>query len=120
MHPTGGGGATAERPPADIPLEVLNAIELPALTVLDEDQAAGRACVWGAERLTLESAIDLGEREGDDGRFFLRACRKCTSLHAHRVLLDHGSHCPLCGSEATAADCVVGRGLYRLQRECRR
>lgn len=106
----------------DIEAEVLEALapEFPALEALTEDQAAGRACVWDAERLTLESAVDLGERQGEDGRWFPRACRKCTGLHAHRVLLDHGSHCPLCASEATVADCVVGRGLYRLQRDCRR
>jgi hypothetical protein len=106
----------------DIEAEVLEALtpELPALDALTEDQAAGRACVWGAERLTLESAVDLGEHQGEDGRFFLRACRKCTAHRGHRALLDHGSVCPLCASEATAADCVVGRGLYRLQRECRR
>lgn len=119
-HRTGRRAVTAERPPADVPLQVLEVIELPALTGLTEDQAAGRACVWGAERLMLGSAVDLGEREGGDGRCFLRACRKCTADRAHRALLDHGSHCPLCASKATAADCTVGRGLYRLQRDCRR
>jgi predicted Zn-ribbon and HTH transcriptional regulator len=106
----------------DIPAEVLAALapELPTLDALTEDQAAGRACVWDAERLTLESAVDLGEREGIDGRWFPRGCRKCTGHRAHHALLDHGSQCPLCASEATAADCTVVRGLYRLQRECRR
>ncbi|MEU8688824.1 hypothetical protein [Streptomyces sp. NPDC048665] len=106
----------------DIEAEVLEALvpELPELDAITEDQAAGRACIWGAERLTLETAVDLGERQGDDGRLFPRACRKCTARRAHRAMLDHGSQCPLCASEATAADCVVGRGLYRLQRECRR
>ncbi|WP_234432590.1 hypothetical protein [Streptomyces sp. MUSC 125] len=117
---TAGGAATAERPPADVPLEVLDALQVPTLAALGEDQTAGRTCVWGEEPLTLESAVDLGERVAEDGRWFPRACRNCTSLRAHRAMLDHGTHCTLCASAATAAHCTVGRGLYRLQRACRR
>ncbi|MFI2202674.1 hypothetical protein ACH47Z_18215 [Streptomyces sp. NPDC020192] len=106
-------------PTLDIAAEVLEALapELPTLDALTEDQAAGRACVWDAERLTLQSAVDLGERRTEDGRWFPRACRKCTAHRAHRAMLDHGSQCPQC---ATSEDCTILRGLYRLQRECRR
>ncbi|MCH0561522.1 hypothetical protein [Streptomyces sp. MUM 16J] len=106
----------------DVAAEVLDAIapDLPQPDMLTKDQAAGRTCVWDEEPLMLESAVDLGERVAEDGRWFPRACRNCTSLRAHRAMLDHGTHCPLCASAATAAHCTVGRGLYRLQRACRR
>jgi hypothetical protein len=78
--------------------------------------------VWNGEPLTAETAVDLGEHVSPDSgtTLFLRGCYDCTGLRAHRAMIDHGSDCPLCASEATAADCTVGRGLYRLQRECRR
>ncbi|WP_236053553.1 hypothetical protein [Streptomyces musisoli] len=65
--------------------------------------------------------MDLGERQAADGTsWFPRACRPCIANRAHRGLLDHGATCLLCAAEETAADCAIGRGLYRLQRECRR
>ncbi|MGW2707345.1 hypothetical protein [Streptomyces sp. NPDC001340] len=56
----------------------------------------------------------------DGVHWFPRSCHRCTADRAHRALLDHSSFCPLCADADTAADCILGRGLYRLQRECRR
>ncbi|MEU8968193.1 hypothetical protein AB0D11_02760 [Streptomyces monashensis] len=93
---------------------------LPPLRGLPDARARGAACVWNGEALTAETAVDLGERVSCGTTLFLRGCYECTGLRAYRAMLDHGSQCPLCASESTAPDCTVGRGLYRLQRECRR
>nr|WP_202469824.1 hypothetical protein [Streptomyces sp. SID2888] len=92
-------------------------LALPELLDLDEDRAAGRTCVWGGEPLTIETAVELGEQTAPD-RWFPRACRTCVAARAHRGLLSHGSTCPQCA--APDAQRPVGRGLYRLVRDCRR
>ncbi|MFE9607737.1 hypothetical protein [Streptomyces sp. NPDC006012] len=112
----------------EIPVEVLEILVLPVLLDLDEDRSAGRTCVWGGERLTIETAVDLGEqrtssrwiRPGDKENWFPRACRACVADRAHRGLFAHAPVCSLCRTRETAADCIVGRGLYRLVRDCRR
>ncbi|MFE1885139.1 hypothetical protein [Streptomyces diastatochromogenes] len=95
---------------------------LPGLDGLPDERAHGRGCVWCGRHLTAETAIDLGEQlEYLDGvRWSPRGCHQCTADRAHRAMLDHCSFCPLCADADTAADCILGRGLYRLQRECRR
>ncbi|MGW5093490.1 hypothetical protein ACWEQ1_00975 [Streptomyces nodosus] len=106
----------------EIPAAVLKVLTLPALPGLDEDRAAGRVCVWGGERLAIETAVDLGEqvapsRSGDE-RWFPRACRACVADRAHRDLFAHGTTCTRCADPD--AECPVGRGLYRLVRDARR
>ena len=111
----------------EIPAGVLEVLALPALDELHDDQTRGRACVWCDDPLTIESAVPLGEHmapvEGTTSvsgmRCFPRACHGCVSDRAHRGLFAHGSTCSLCRDEETAADCTVGRGLYRLVREHR-
>ncbi|MFJ8793909.1 hypothetical protein [Streptomyces sp. NPDC102462] len=102
------------------PTEVLDVLGLPDLDSLDEARGAGRVCIWGGESLTIETAVDLGEQEADAGTCFPRACRKCVADRAHRGLFAHTPMCDLCETEATAANCTVGRSLYRLVRDNRR
>lgn len=104
-----------------IPPEVLAVLGLPAFDGLNEEQVNGRVCVWGTEQLTIETAVDLGEqKDGSDGTWFPRACRRCVADRANRGLFTHGSLCEPCQTEETARDCAVGRGLYRAVRDCRR
>ncbi|MET8824806.1 DUF6415 family natural product biosynthesis protein [Streptomyces sp. NPDC004610] len=66
----------------DIPAETL---VLPALGTLSDAQVRGEVCVWDAAEkpLTVETAVDLGERESDgDRRWFPRACRHHAEQHA--------------------------------------
>ncbi|MER6530654.1 hypothetical protein [Streptomyces sp. NPDC001508] len=104
----------------EIPPEVLAVLALPDLDSLDEDRTAGRVCIWCGGPLTIETAVDLGEQKADAGTCFPRACRKCVADRAHRGLFAHAPLCDLCETEATAANCTVGRSLYRLVRDNRR
>lgn len=113
-------------PTLAIPPEVLEALALPVFKDLPEDQATGRCCVWGAEHLTIETAVDLGEQRAASDtesligeRWFPRACRPCVARRAQNALLTHGTSCKACATEETAATCVAGRGLYRVWREHR-
>ncbi|MFJ5915049.1 hypothetical protein ACIQFW_04525 [Streptomyces ardesiacus] len=89
-------------------------------------QGRGAVCVWGTERLTAETAVDLGEHVGSEGRLFLRACRThaadCAN-RAHRGLLEHAPGCDDCHREPASGEpvvCDTARALYRLVREGRR
>lgn len=101
-----------------IPPEVLTVLALPALDGLDELRTTGRVCVWGGERLWIDSAIDLGEQQSSDVTWFPRACRKCVAERAHRGLIAHEPLCQLCRSKETSNSCAVGQGLYRVYRDC--
>ncbi|QDO02206.1 hypothetical protein FNV62_43675 [Streptomyces sp. RLB3-17] len=113
------------RTPLAIPPEVLEVLALPALAGLAEAKAAGRDCVWGGERLTIETVVDLGEQLAPNAdshslvgeRWFPRACPKCVVDRAQRAMFAHCSTCKDCVAEA--GRCDVGRGLYRLMREHR-
>ncbi|MFJ2607560.1 hypothetical protein ACIQOU_17240 [Streptomyces sp. NPDC091279] len=95
------------------------ALALPALADLDEPRATGRACVWGGERLTIETAVALGEQTDPAGRVcFLRSCRKHAGQVAHRALMEHAPSCEQCTDNA--GGCGLGRVLLRLIREGRR
>jgi hypothetical protein len=52
------------------------ALGLPAFEELTDSQVRGAVCVWGTEQLTAETAVDLGEQSGPDGRWWPRACRQ--------------------------------------------
>jgi hypothetical protein len=111
----------------EIPAEVLAVLAMPPLDGVNEEQVGGRACVWCRSSLTIETAVPLGEHmtqvEASTAvsgmRCFPRGCRRCVHERAHRGLFAHASLCRLCRSEESAADCTVGRGLYRLVRENR-
>jgi hypothetical protein len=124
MHRTGRSALAAEAlSTLDIPPAVFAALALPDLAGLTDDQARGAVCVWGAERLTAETAVDLGEHVGPDGRLFLRACPTHTAGRAHRGLLEHAPGCDDCQKRPAAGEptvCETARVLYRLVREARR
>jgi hypothetical protein len=107
----------------EIPPEVLEALALPDLAGLDEDRASGRACVWERERLTIETAVDLGEQlaPADSAstigqRWFPRSCHEHLAERAYDALFTHSRGCDSC---TDPVKCEVGRGLYRLLREHR-
>jgi hypothetical protein len=108
----------------EIPPEVLEALALPELAGLDEDRASGRACVWERERLTIETAVDLGEQlaPADSAstigqRWFPRSCHQHLAQRAHDALFAHSRKCDRCKAPE---GCEIGRWMYRLMREHRR
>lgn len=94
-------------------------LELPDVDDLSDDQRRGTICVWGDSPLTPLSAVDLGERQADDGTsWFPRACRPCAVGRAMNALQDHSGSCEQCVDDHT--QCPTGLGLVRLVRETRR
>ncbi|MFF9284880.1 hypothetical protein [Streptomyces griseosporeus] len=102
------------------------ALMLPEPVGLTEDQLRGAACVWCGERLTIETAIDLGEHTAQSGansrdlggRWYPRSCRPCVYHAALGHLHAHALGCAGCreGDEA-GGHCEKGRALARLMRE---
>lgn len=92
---------------------VTDALALPTLDGLDEDRAAGRACVWSGTSLTIETAVDLGQQRGARGAWFPRACPTCVARRAYHALTAHAPSCPDCRSEERP-DCPLGAGLRGL------
>lgn len=118
-HSTGRPATTAEAPLVlEVPPAISQALGLPPLLLakLTSDQTRGAVCVWGSERLTGETAVDLGEPIGAAGRWFPRACRRHLVDRAHRALFTHAPGC----SDCRDGDCDIERGLYRLARDGRR
>lgn len=101
-----------------VPPDVLAVLGLPDFTELTADQVRGAVCVWGTEALTADSAVDLGEHDGPDGRWWPRACRRHAGERAHRGLFDHAPFCEPCTDAAER--CETSLVLYRLVREGRR
>ncbi|PZT69281.1 hypothetical protein DN402_20120 [Streptomyces sp. SW4] len=93
--------------------EVLAVLTLPDPESLTDAQRRGAVCLWGSERLTAETAVDLGEHTGPIGRWWPRACREHASQRAQRALLDHAPACDDCRGPA---ECEVTLALYRLIR----
>ncbi|MFI5684664.1 hypothetical protein [Streptomyces sp. NPDC051636] len=125
-HRTAQDAPTAERPPADIAPEVLELLALPPLDGLADEKTRGAACVWGAEPLSIETAVDLGEQtsllKGSTSRvgmrWFPRACRPCVRRQAMTALQEHTGSCEQCVDDFS--QCDTGLALVRLVRECRR
>ncbi|MFE9608075.1 hypothetical protein [Streptomyces sp. NPDC006012] len=115
-------GCSRSRTALELPAEVLEVLQLPALDALADDRVRGAACLWCGERLTGESAVDLGRRRSpltgsssvSGMTWFPRACRACVADRAHRALFDHAPTCEPCVDHA--AECELGRTLYRLIR----
>ncbi|MDX3405513.1 hypothetical protein PV708_04645 [Streptomyces sp. ME02-6977A] len=124
MHRTGRAATAAEAlSTLAISPTVAAVLALPDLAGLTADQARGAVCVWGTERLTAESAVDLGEHVGPDGRLFLRACHAHAADRAHRGLLEHAPGCDDCHREPAPGEpivCGTARSLYRLVKDGRR
>ncbi|MEU8538357.1 hypothetical protein [Streptomyces parvulus] len=97
-----------------VPPNVLALLGLPQFGDLTADQVRGAVCVWGSEGLTAERAVDLGEQDGPDGRWWPRGCPACTASRAHRGLFEHAPSCEQCVDSGER--CEINRVLYRLVR----
>jgi hypothetical protein len=110
----------------EISAEILEILALPALDGLAVDKVRGAECLWCPKTLTVETAVDFGQQRSplsgsssiSGMTWFPRACRTCVADRAHRALFAHAPMCEPCVDNA--ANCIVGRGLYRLVRDCRR
>ncbi|AJP02071.1 hypothetical protein TU94_11755 [Streptomyces cyaneogriseus subsp. noncyanogenus] len=98
--------------------EALAALSLPDHESLTARQRRGVVCVWCPMRLTAETAVDLGEQTGDDGRWWPRACGPCVGRRAHRALYTHVALCEPCVDDV--GQCQAGLALTRLVRKYRR
>lgn len=106
--------------------DALALLALPALDGLTDDQTRGAICVWDRheDRLTAETAVDLGEHmsplNGSTSlmRWFPRGCRHHTGQAALRALHEHAPMCEPCVDNA--AECETGRALRRIIRDAHR
>lgn len=80
-------------------------LPLPKVTNLTALQARGASCVWCQDRLTIETAVDLGERPGPGGvKVFPRGCGSCAREVATRVYRIHVANCRACLRNTGCAD----------------
>jgi hypothetical protein len=90
-------------------------LPLPNVRRLSQLQARGAACVWCEDRLTIETAVDLGDRPGPGGvRIFPRGCDSCARASAARVYKAHVANCRAC---LRNTHCIDRTGLRRLASE---
>lgn len=91
---------------------VLDTLDLPDPARLTEDQRCGRHCLWcpTPTPLTVETAVDLGERK-EPMHWFPRCCVTCIRSAAY----DHVSRCETCVE--TPAACETAAALKHLVRE---
>ncbi len=101
-----------------IPAMLVPHIPLPRLELLSEARTRGAECVWGGERLTIETAIDLGKHVDDGFSWFPRACLRCTRSAVRAARDTHPDRCTEC--KGLAALCDTRRALHELLRELRR
>jgi hypothetical protein len=93
----------------------LTLLPLPRVSRLSALQARGAACVWCQTRLTIETAVDLGERPGPSGvTVFPRGCASCARGLADRLYRVHVANCRACLRNTYCADRT---GLRRLASE---
>jgi hypothetical protein len=98
---------------------VLALLALPTFDDLSPDQARGAVCLWCPERLTVETAVDLGEQtDPEAGRWWPRACGPCVGRRAHAALYTHVTVCEPCVDDV--GQCETGLVLSRLVRRHRR
>ncbi|MFC5656268.1 hypothetical protein [Streptomyces nogalater] len=103
----------------EIPAALVPHIPLPRLELLSDARTRGAKCVWGGERLTGETAIDLGVQVTEGGfRWFPRACRRCTRDAVRAARDIHPDRCTEC--EGPTALCETRRALHDLLMELRR
>ncbi|MEU0739135.1 hypothetical protein [Streptomyces sp. NPDC006134] len=102
----------------EIPPEVLALLVLPDFDTLTSDQVRGAVCVWGTERLTTETSVDLGEQTGEAGHWWPRACHQHAGVRAYLALYAHVALCEPCVDDV--GQCETGRALSRLIRRYRR
>ncbi|AJP03087.1 hypothetical protein TU94_18015 [Streptomyces cyaneogriseus subsp. noncyanogenus] len=103
----------------EIPPQALELLAAPPLNTLSPDRAHGAVCLWCPERLTAETAVDLGEQtDPEAGRWWPRACGPCAGRRAHDALYDHAARCEPCVDDV--GQCETGLALTRLVRRHRR
>ncbi|WP_381562913.1 hypothetical protein [Streptomyces eurythermus] len=96
----------------EIPAALVPHIVLPRLELLSEARTRGAECVWGGERLTGETAIDLGKHSDGGFNWFPRACRPCTRAAVRAACRYHPRNCEQCVDNADICD--VRRALHEL------
>jgi hypothetical protein len=90
----------------------LTLLPIPRGARLSALQARGAACVWCQARLTIETAVDLGERPGPGGvTIFPRGCDSCARTLAARVYRIHIANCRACLSNRSCVDRAALRHL---------
>jgi hypothetical protein len=103
----------------EIPPEILALLALPHFDTLPPDRSRGAVCLWCPERLTGETAVDLGEHtDPEAGRWWPRACGRCVGRRAHQALYTHVAQCEPCVDDV--GQCETGLALTRLVRRHRR
>lgn len=106
-------------PATEIAYPAVEALVLLPFAELPDDRRRGAVCLWDGVPLSADTAIDLGERQADDGTsWFPRGCRACVLAQAMRALQLHTQSCEQCTDDFT--QCLTGHGLVRLMREARR
>ncbi|MGW2954134.1 hypothetical protein [Streptomyces eurythermus] len=101
-----------------IPAALVPHIPLPRLELLSDARTRGAECVWGGDRLTIETAIDLGKHVDDGFSWFPRACMRCTRDAVRNARNTHPGRCTEC--KAPTAPCDTRRVLHELLLELRR
>jgi hypothetical protein len=87
-------------------------LPLPEASRLSALQGRGAACVWCRTRLTIETAVDLGERPGPGGvTVFPRGCASCARTLAGRLYRIHIADCRACLRNTHCPDRVALRRL---------
>ncbi|MEH0627826.1 hypothetical protein [Streptomyces stelliscabiei] len=89
---------------------VLDTLALPDPGRLTEDQQGGRRCCWCPTPLTVETAVDLGERR-EPVHWFPRCCPACIRDQDRH----HISRCETCVE--TPGACETAAALKQLVRE---
>lgn len=103
-------GETRTSSSADV--GALGLLPIPKTLGLSALQTRGAACVWCQDRLTIETAVDLGERPGPGGvTIFPRGCASCARGVAARVYPIHTANCRACRRNACCPDRVALRRL---------
>ncbi|MGW8700664.1 hypothetical protein ACWGOK_27700 [Streptomyces eurythermus] len=96
----------------EIPAALVPHIMLPRLELLSDARTRGAECVWGGERLTGETAIDLGKHTDGGLSWFPRACRRCTRDAVRAARNAHPGNCEQCADNADI--CTTRRALHEL------
>ncbi|MBK3524797.1 hypothetical protein JHN54_24695 [Streptomyces sp. MBT70] len=102
----------------EIPAALVPHIVLPRLELLSEARTRGAECVWGGERLTIETAIDLRVHTNNGFNWYPRACRRCTKAAVRTARDTHPDQCTECTGPTKL--CETRRALHNLLMELRR
>ncbi|GAA2222070.1 hypothetical protein [Streptomyces nogalater] len=94
------------------PAALVPHIPLPRLELLSDARTRGAECVWGGERLTVETAIDLGKHTDNGFSWFPRACLRCTRSAVRTARDTHPDRCTECPGPTSLCD--TRRALHDL------